>query len=337
MTKFWRRLRVALRSRRLLRSWFSAGFAYYLWRVGLRKAPRIEVKCFDGNSLAINTSFYKLIVNGFYDGFIQELSCREGKAKIRGSWVPLDAIGDLSAVVKAFGEGWLYDDKCGCWVYGNVKFKRLYYNMLDVFSYGHYGFLFLDGLDVVDVGGFVGDSAIYFISRGAHRVVALEPHPGAFGGMVENIMLNNLEGRIIPVNAGLSNLGGCVEVAGSSISEMQGLHHERVLSSESLSYRDCVKALTLDDIIRDYSVDPGNTILKLDCEGCEYEVILGDYDHVRLFREVVVEYHRGYREVLKVMDKDFTCRHEAKHLFSNLTRQGLLHCTKRVMLSTPLF
>jgi len=29
----------------------------------------------------------------------------------------------------------------------------------------------------------------------------------------------------------------------------------------------------------------------MDCEGCEYDVILNDYEHVRLFDEVYFEYH----------------------------------------------
>jgi len=69
------------------------------------------------------------------------------------------------------GVGWLYDDKCGCWVYGNAKFKQLYSSVLGVFNYGHYGFLSLDGVDVVDVGAYVGDSAIYFVLRGAEKVL----------------------------------------------------------------------------------------------------------------------------------------------------------------------
>jgi FkbM family methyltransferase len=153
----------------------------------------------------------------------------------------------------------------------------------------------------------------------------LEPHPGAFEEIVGNIRLNNLEGRIIPVNAGLSSSRGYIRVTGSSISGTQDLHHGMVLECKG----ECVEALTLGDVIREYGVDPGNSILKLDCEGCEYDVILGDYDHVRLFREVVVEYHRGYREILEIVRRDFTCRHEARYFFNDLTRQGLLYCVRQ--------
>jgi hypothetical protein len=91
----------------------------------------------------------------------------------------------------------------------------------------------------------------------------------------------------------------------------------------------CVETLTLADIIERYNIDPSNSMLKLGCEVCEYNVIPGDYNRVRLFKEVIVEYHRGYRGILEVMRRDFTCRHEAKHLFSDLAKQGLLYYVKR--------
>jgi FkbM family methyltransferase len=65
---------------------------------------------------------------------------------------------------------------------------------------------------VIDLGAFVGDSAIYFVLRGARRVIALEPNPEAFKEMLENIKLNNMESKIITINAGLSSKAGRLKV-----------------------------------------------------------------------------------------------------------------------------
>ena len=63
---------------------------------------------------------------------------------------------------------------------------------------------------VIDVGAFVGDTAMYFILRGARRVIAVEPHPGAYAEMLDNVKLNNLKGVVVPVNAGLASKPGKV-------------------------------------------------------------------------------------------------------------------------------
>jgi FkbM family methyltransferase len=80
---------------------------------------------------------------------------------------------------------------------------------------------------VVDVGAFVGDSAIYFTLKGARKVIAIEPHPGAYKEMLDNIRLNNLENIIVPINAylvserGRARLGD-YEIKGSvSTSELR--------------------------------------------------------------------------------------------------------------------
>jgi hypothetical protein len=50
----------------------------------------------------------------------------------------------------------------------------------------------------------------------------------------------------------------------------------------------------------------------MDCEGCEYDVILNDYEHVRLFDEVYFEYHAYATKIsvnvlLKKLSKDYKC------------------------------
>ena len=52
-----------------------------------------------------------------------------------------------------------------------------------------------------------------------------------------------------------------------------------------------IESIILSDLINEYAIDDNDAVLKMDCEGCEYDVILNDYDHVRLFRELIFEYH----------------------------------------------
>jgi len=181
----------------------------------------------------------------------------------------------------------------------------MHYSILQVFEYGEYNLVNVKNRDVVDVGAFIGDSAIYFALRGARKVIALEPHPEAYKEMIENIKLNNLEDKIIPINAGLASKPGKICIESMDI--------ERVISTY-YSLGDCptsVPSMTLSEVINMYHID-SEAILKMDCEGCEYDIILNDYKHVKHFKELIFEYHAYAMRILvdvilKKLTKDYNC------------------------------
>jgi len=56
-----------------------------------------------------------------------------------------------------------------------------------------------------------------------------------------------------------------------------------------------------------------DAVLKMNRESCEYDIILNDYEHVKLFGEVVFEYHayavhRPITELINTMSNDFNCQ-----------------------------
>jgi len=46
-----------------------------------------------------------------------------------------------------------------------------------------------------------------------------------------------------------------------------------------------VPAVTLSEIIGRFSINVNDAVLKMEYQGCEFDIILNDYEHVRLFRE----------------------------------------------------
>jgi len=67
----------------------------------------------------------------------------------------------------------------------------------------------------------------------------------------------------------------------------------------------------------------------MDCEGCEYDVILNDYDHVKMFKEVMLEYHTysmgiSLQSLLKILARDYLCK-----IIEVGYDTGLIHCIKR--------
>jgi len=94
------------------------------------------------------------------------------------------------------------------------------------------------------------------------------------------------------------------------------------------NYDDRALVVTLNDIISKYGIG-SDAVLKMDCEGCEYGIILNDYVHVKLFDEIILEYHSNVggkpSELLKVLSRDYRCK-IVKKLGRNF---GIIHCVRK--------
>jgi hypothetical protein len=133
----------------------------------------------------------------------------------------------------------------------------------------------LAGRVVVDVGGYVGDSANAFARRGA-RVHTCEPSETFCGFMRRNLAENGMSERVTLHEVGLTDRAH-VEERG----------YDRLRFVEGVSY-------TLAHLPR--AVD----LLKLDCEGGEYHLLADArfLEHLAP-REIRLEYHRGPQGVLE--------------------------------------
>jgi len=123
----------------------------------------------------------------------------------------------------------------------------------------------LRGREVVDVGANVGDSALYFVLNGAKKVIAVEPLPNVARCAEENVRLSGATDKVRVLNAALSNEPASVPCdydvfSSGAFSTLKGSGPCRV------------PGVTLDDLL-DMIDDP--YLLKMDCEGCEAQVILG--------------------------------------------------------------
>jgi FkbM family methyltransferase len=318
-----RRLRALLRSRKLFRNWLSASAKYWLIKGGLRD-DYIEVVCRDGSKSLVTVRAYAVLVHDYYDGYLMKYDCRNGIATyVNNVQVPVEEIKVRNHVRSAVAVGWAYDMVNRFWFKNGIKFRHVYYPILEIFSSGEYDSFDVKDKVVIDVGAFVGDSAIYFALKGAKRVIAVEPHPGAFAEMLENIKLNKTENIIIPVNAGLASRSGKVCLENTDNIETIVTYHRL---GECIN---AVPAVTLGELISRFGVDPGNVMLKMDCQGCEYDVILNDYEHIRMFKELVFEYHtyifnKPLDDLLNVLSGDFRCVKVKGHEYF-----GIVHCVRK--------
>ena len=147
-------------------------------------------------------------------------------------------------------------------------------DIVGVFIKKEYDCLPVKNKIVLDVGASIGDSSIYFILRGATKVIALEPDLELYSLAKKNIELNGFADKIELIRAGCSYID----------------RGDQVNSKPPL--------MTLQTILDNYSIKPD--VLKMDCEGCEYDVILSSSPHTLFnFSFLEIEYHYGYENIKK--------------------------------------
>ena len=150
---------------------------------------------------------------------------------------------------------------------------------------------------IIDVGSNICDSSIYFVQNGARKVIALEPFPINFRYAEQNIESNNLGGKIIPLLAGLSGKTSELRVNPDQL----GVSVKMTESQNGMK----IQQLSLDYLINEFDIKEG--ILKLNCEGCEYESILTpDSFTLQKFERILIQYHNGFKKLkTKLEDAGF--------------------------------
>jgi FkbM family methyltransferase len=161
--------------------------------------------------------------------------------------------------------------------------------------------------------------------KGARKVIGVEPLPNVYAHAIENVKLNHLEDKIFLINAALGSKSGKLKVP-CNTSTFASVGFSTLKSNGECE----VSITTLSEVVKQVS-EP--YLLKIDCEGCEFDVILNGYEHVRMFEKLIVEHHTKYTgiECRKLVDKlssDFHC--ELTSVASSIPKeeQGLLWCNK---------
>jgi hypothetical protein len=132
---------------------------------------------------------------------------------------------------------------------------------------------------VIDIGAQIADSSIYFALKGASKIIAIEPFFKSYMLAKHNVYSNNLQGKIEVMLA---------KCEGSSQQCVQG-----------------VDTVTLGDILNKNNILGNEIILKMDCEGYEYEIILNaSTELLRRFEYIQIEYHSGYKNLKEKLEKN---------------------------------
>jgi len=158
----------------------------------------------------------------------------------------------------------------------------------------------LKGFTVIDVGAHVGLYSL-IVSRYAHKVISIEPHPVNFKLLEINKILNGLE-NVETLNAAVVGRKG-VEYVNLYEGDHSGGHSIVGKKNSSRLYR--VPAITLSEIIERYVRRDGDRVLiKMDIEGAEFDVFKWlERDSLNAVERLVMEVHLKHGSLDVIADK----------------------------------
>ncbi|WP_371810292.1 FkbM family methyltransferase [Acidianus sp. RZ1] len=120
--------------------------------------------------------------------------------------------------------------------------------------------------------------------------MALEPNPLSYKLALENVKINQGVSNVVTIlNAGYGK-DGTVRVDQKFISTSMDLKSSDVGES--------IQIFSLKTLFREAKVE-GRVVLKMDCEGCEYNLLDEDDEMLRRFDQIAIEYHYGLERLVK--------------------------------------
>lgn len=150
----------------------------------------------------------------------------------------------------------------------------------------------IQGKIVLDVGAAFGDTPVWFALLGAKKVIAVEPVRSFAELSRKNLTLNGLDAYAEVIHAAVAN----VERTDISSDEnfkvvFQGYE---ALAQEFEGGK--VETVSLSSLVNRYDIHDG--ILKIDCEGWEYDILLNAPEEIlQRFSRVLIEYHYGFEKL----------------------------------------
>ena len=256
---------------------------YYFVRLGIKKQCVIKFR--DGESMQFSNDKLKDLldmrtINGFKKrGFTVEKLKKGFLVILNDVKLKINDLSELSVIAENFIKG--------------------QYNWLDT-----------KNKQVVDIGANIGDTAVYFSKiKEAKKVIAFEPYPYAFNLAKKNVSINKLK-NVVLRNQGVGDKNKFVFIKADFINT--GGSDLKIFNKGKR-----IQIVTLEDIVKKYNIKEG--VLKMDCEGCEYSIILNaDNAVLRRFNQIMVECHYGYKNIeKKLKDAGFNVFHSKVHYSYN--------------------
>lgn len=161
--------------------------------------------------------------------------------------------------------------------------------LLDQF-YSRYGVPVQEGWSVIDIGAGIGDYCLHAAYGNAGvNMVAFEPFPGSYSLLQQNLVLNGLE-SIRTYQKAVWGSNGTLKLNLDTGEPLQFISQEISTSDNGDNYL-MVDALSLEAVLTSELLEEVD-LLKMDCEGAEYEILLNAPTKVlERIKRIIMEYH----------------------------------------------
>ncbi|MBF1050988.1 MAG: FkbM family methyltransferase [Peptostreptococcaceae bacterium] len=261
-----------------------------LYFVGLEK--EYYKNCFDGNFLNID-NFYKRILKlreGLDDKSLEAIALIINRLKfiyehnypVMNIFATYEQKKILELRDHFYSNVIQIDENVYC--YKNYLLPRNHFEAC-VFYYRHFidkikNIEVLKNRDIIDAGGFIGDSALIFSPLTNRKVYSFEPSYENYNDMLKTIELNNLN-NLIAENIALSDKNGKSKF---NICCSASTFH----INKSFDYTNEIEVdvITLDEYVEKNNLNVG--LIKTDLEGAEQEFLRGAVNTIKKFRPILL-------------------------------------------------
>jgi FkbM family methyltransferase len=141
---------------------------------------------------------------------------------------------------------------------------------------------------VIDIGGHIGTFSVLVAKQNNGVIVySYEPFEENFQLLRENVVLNGMEQRVRMFNCAVGGVKGERIVFSTLSSGASSLYEQK-------GRKILIKVLSLKDIFADHTI-PRCDLLKVDCEGAEYEILYSTPKEIfAKIRLIAMEFHEQY-------------------------------------------
>jgi len=180
---------------------------------------------------------------------------------------------------------------------------------------------------VVDIGGFIGDFAIFAVRYlNASRVVVAEPSPANWVLLKKNVAVNNYSDRITTINLAVTSGGPIMMDINAPETSQSRVSAYRSPTSELVE----VPGISLANLVAEQRLGDID-LLKIDCEGGEYVILeTAPAELLRRVRNIVFEFHEtpGFAAKLtavkrRLKNEGYTVRTKAHIVFASRESQTI--------------
>lgn len=138
----------------------------------------------------------------------------------------------------------------------------------------------MDG-DILDLGGFIGDSALVLSKYTSYKVYTIEMNKKNIEKLEMVLNMNHITDKIVPIHGAVADEDTIMDYYGeNSYSTLNNMQDD-----ELYELNERVNVYRIDSLVDNYLIRPH--LLKMDVEGAEYKAILGAKDTIFKYRPIL--------------------------------------------------